>query len=84
VTNDHRFDETLTIELKRDEAIVLYFYLSRELYAVADEKNLRGSFVHAAEVHSLLSLHQVLMYTGAPRAEGIELAAREHLLKRHT
>jgi hypothetical protein len=87
VTNDHRFDETITIELKRDEAIVLLLYLHRELYGVADEKNLRGSFVHAAEMHSLLCLHQELfrplMDIGAPSAEGIELAAREHLLKWH-
>ncbi|HLQ90946.1 MAG TPA: hypothetical protein VK148_13010 [Xanthobacteraceae bacterium] len=87
MTDEHRFDETITIKLKRDEAIVLFFYLSRELHAVAEEKNLRGSFVHAAEMHSLLCLHQELfrplMDIGAPSAEGIELAAREHLLKRH-
>lgn len=88
VTNDHRFDEEITITLRRDEAIVLFVYLSRELYMVADEKNLRASFVHAAEVHGLLALHQELfpplMDIGAPGAEGIESAAREHLLKRHT
>lgn len=88
MTHDHRFDETIALELKRDEAIVLFFYLHRELYMVADEKNLRASFVHDAEVHGLLALHQLLfrplMDTGAPGAEGIELAAREHLLKRYT
>lgn len=86
MTDDHRFDETLTINLKRDEAIVLLVYLTRELYMVADDKNLRASFVHAAEVHGLLALHQELLRPlidiGAPDAEGIELAAREHLLKR--
>jgi hypothetical protein len=92
VTNDHRFDETITIELKRDEAIVLLLYLHRELYGVADEKNLRGSFVHAAEAHGLLALHQQLfpplvdigVNKTAEEAEAIALAAREHLLKRYT
>ena len=88
MASDHRFDETVTIKLKRDEAIVLLFYLSRELYMVADEKNLSASFAHPAELHGLLALHQVLfpplMDTGAPGAEGIELAAQEHLLARHT
>lgn len=88
MSNDHRFDETITIKLKRDEAIVLFVYLTRELYTVADEKNLRASFAHAAEVHGLLALHQELfpplMDIGAPGVEGIESAAREHLLKRHT
>jgi hypothetical protein len=88
VANDHRFDEAITIELKRDEAIVLFFYLDRELYGVADEKNLRASFVHDAEVHGLLALHQelfrVLMDIGAPSAAGIEKEARVHLLKKHT
>ena len=84
-TDHHRFDETITIELQRDEAIVLFWYLSREAH---DGKNLRASFVHPAEEHGLLALHQELIYplmdTGAPEAAGIEDAAREHLLKRHT
>lgn len=90
--SDHRFDETIAIELKRDEAIVLFLYLHRELYGVADEKNLRGSFVHAAEAHSLLALHQMLfpplvdigVNKTVEEADAIALAAREHLLKRHT
>ena len=86
--DDPRFDEKITIKLTRDEAIVLFAYLARELYDVADEKNLRASFVHAAEVHGLLALHQALWPTlldiGMPGAEGIELQAREHLLKRYT
>ena len=87
MTNDHRFDETITIKLKRDEAIVLFVYLHRELYGVADGKNLKASFVHEAELHGLLALHQELLpplIDVRPSAEGIELAAREHLLKRHT
>jgi len=88
MNSGHRFDETITITLKRDEAIVLLWYLSRELYGIADEKNLKASFVHAAELHGLLALHQELIPpltdTGASGAEGIELAAREHLMSRHT
>jgi hypothetical protein len=87
MTNDYRFGDAVTIKLKRDEAIVLFAYLARELYGVPDEKNLRASFIHPAKVHGLLALHQELfsplMDTGGPRAEGIEVAAREHLLKRH-
>ena len=88
MVNNDRFDETITVKLKRDEAIVLFAYLDRELYRVADAKNLRGSFVHGAEEHGLLALHQELfgplMDIGTPNAQGIEVKAREHLLKRHT
>jgi len=88
MTSVHRFDESIGINLDRDEAIVLFVYLHRELYGDADGKNLRASFVHPAEEHGLLALHQELfravMDIGAPGNEGIELAAREHLLKRHT
>jgi hypothetical protein len=88
MSSDDRFEADVTIKLKRDEAIVLFAYLSRELYGVPDEKNLRASFVHAAEVHGLLALNQELlrplMDTGAPSAKGIEAAAREHLLQRHS
>ncbi len=79
-----RFDETVDLKLHRDEAIVLYWYLSREL----DRKNLDASFIHPAEPHSLHALLQelipALIDTGGPDAAGIELAAREHLLQRHS
>lgn len=79
-----RFDETIGLKLRRDEAIVLLWYLSREL----DKHNLDASFVHPAEAHSLHALLQelipALLDTGGPDAAGIELAAREHLLRRHT
>jgi len=88
VTYDPRLDETITLKLKRDEAIVLLWYLTRELWKKDDDNNLSDSFVHAAEPHSLDALIQVLFPplsdTGAPEAEGVELAAREHLLKRYT
>lgn len=83
----NRFHDTISIPLKRDEAIVLLWYLSRELWNEG-EKNLRASFVHAAEAHSLRALLQELipplMDTGAPSAAGIEHAARAHLLSRFT
>jgi len=80
-----RFDEEVPITLRRDEAIVLLWYLTRELW---NEKNLSTSFVHEAEPHSLDALLQELipplMDTGTPDAEGIEFRARDHLLARHT
>jgi hypothetical protein len=83
VTEKFRFQEMVNLRLHRDEAIVLLWYLSREL----DEDNLRDSFIHAAESHSLHALLQevipALIDTGAPETAGIEVAAREHLLQRH-
>jgi hypothetical protein len=82
--SSERFDESIDLKLRRDEAIVLFWYLSREL----DKNSLDGSFVHPAEAHSLHALLQELIPplidTGGPDAVGIEVAAREHLLKRHT
>jgi hypothetical protein len=81
-----RFDDDITVKLKRDEAIVLFWYLTRELWNKNGE-TLQPSFVHEAESHSLHALMQELirplMDTGAPDAAGIEDAAREHLLNRH-
>jgi hypothetical protein len=83
VAEKFRFEEMINLRLHRDEAIVLLWYLSREL----DEDNLRDSFIHAAESHSLHALLQelipALIDTGAPEAAGIEVAARKHLLQRH-
>jgi hypothetical protein len=42
------FDESISLTLKRDEAIVLLWYLTRELRN-ENERNLQASFVHAAE-----------------------------------
>ncbi len=84
---DYRLDESITLKLQRDEAIVLFWYLTRELWVKEDNK-LSASFIHPAEVHSLDALVQQLfpplMDTGSPDAAGIEIAAREHLLKRYT
>jgi hypothetical protein len=83
MSNRYRFDESISVSLKRDEAIVLLWYLTREVW---NETNLRASYVHPAERHSLESLIQELfpplMDTGAPDAAGIEVAARDHLLRR--
>jgi hypothetical protein len=80
---DPRFDQDVTIKLKRDEAITLLWYLTRELW---NGENLRTSFVHAAEEHGLEALVQEIFAqivdTGSPQAEGIEHAARAHLLNR--
>jgi hypothetical protein len=83
--NQGRFEEPVSVTLKRDEAIVLLWYLTRELWN-EHERNLRASFVHPAEAHSLKALLQELipplLDTGAPDAAGIEIAARDHLLRR--
>ena len=82
---NYRFDESIIINLKRDEAIVLAWYLTRELWNEG-EKNLRASFIHPAEVHSLDALSHELMHSSdeIDQIAGIELVAREHLLKRFT
>ena len=83
----YRFEVSISVELKRDEAIVLLWYLTRELWN-QERNRLQASFVHAAEPHSLELLLQalipLLMDTGAPDLEGIENAARDHLLRRFT
>jgi hypothetical protein len=87
MTEQGQFDKPISLVLKRDEAIVLLWYLTRELLN-EDQKNLRTSFIHSAEPHSLHALLQELipplMDTGAPQASGIEDAARSHLLERHS
>lgn len=84
---DFRLDEQIVLKLRRDEAIVLFNYLVRETWT-KEEKNLRASFEHAAEPHSLQALVQELIPklidTGSPEAAGIWDSAREHLLRRHT
>lgn len=84
MTQEFRFEETINLSLRRDEAIVLLWYLTREL----DTEHLRDSFIHDAEVHSLQALLQELIPplidTGHPDVAGIEVAARDHLLQRHS
>ena len=84
---DYRLDEQISLRLRRDEAIVLYEYLIRETWT-KEEKNLRASFEHPAEPHSIQAVVQELIPnlidTGSPEAAGIWAAAREHLLRRYT
>ena len=58
--NEGRFEEPVSVTLKRDEAIVLLWYLTRELWN-EHERNLRASFVHPAEAHSLKARLQELI-----------------------
>jgi len=85
VAEDYRFDERINLTLTRDEAIVLGWYLEREL-VTENEKNLRASFIHPAEAHSLHGLLQELYRSSddIDQIAGIGVVAREHLLKRHT
>ena len=45
-------DQTISVQLKRDEAIVLLWYLSREIWN-EDHLNLAASFIDPAEPHTL-------------------------------
>jgi len=82
----HDFDRTISISLQRDAAIVLYWYLGRELTGRADAR-LNPSFENPSESISLEALPHALieplMDTGHPKeADAIHAAAREHLLRR--
>ena len=81
------FDETVTLTLKIDEAIVLGCFLSRELWNQGGER-LSGSIEHPAETHALHSLLQELVPTlvqaGGPHAEENENTARASLIARYT
>ena len=85
MAENYRFDESIDINLRRDEAIVLAYWLVREVYN-EDQKNVRASFVHPAEAHSLLAVLQEIWRNSDEISEiaGMDIVAREHLLKRHT
>jgi hypothetical protein len=80
-------DETVTLTLKVDEAIVLGCFLSRELWNQGGER-LTGCIEHPAETHALHSLLQELVPTlvqaGGPHAEENENTARASLISRYT
>jgi hypothetical protein len=80
-------DETVTLTLKVDEAIVLGCFLSRELWNQGGER-LSGCIEHPAETHALHSLLQefvpTLVRTGGPHAEENESMARASLIARYT
>jgi hypothetical protein len=85
---DPRFDfeRKITISLHRDEAIVLLWYLSRELMMHAEER-LAPTFQSPAEPHPLRALFQELIPplidTGEPKdSDAIYAAAKAHLLAR--
>lgn len=83
---DPPLNEKIAITLRRDEAIVLLWYLSREVWKARGER-LRPTFEHPAEEHALeaalTALIPPLGDAGGPDdTTGIERAAREHLLRR--
>ena len=85
--NNERFDEKVTIDLRMDEAIVLLWYLSREVWNRGSSR-LEGTFDHPAEGHGVQALLQELavrlINTGSERMRGVEHAARESLMRRHS
>lgn len=81
------FNGKISISLHRDEAIVLYGYLTRELWGWAHEERLGATYDHPAESHAFHALLQELivplMDTGRPdEADRIYEAAKEHLMNR--
>ena len=72
----------IQIKLRRDEAIVLQFFLARELEA----GSLKASYAHPAEELSLEGLSQELIphltETGGPDGDALHRAAIEHLMAR--
>lgn len=83
---DQDFEQKIDIPLFRDEAIVLYWFLSREIWQ-KDQSRLKVSFENEAESHCLQALLQELIPklidTGGPDADQIHAAATEHLMGRH-
>jgi hypothetical protein len=78
----------INVSLQRDEAIVILWYLSRELWN-HDAVRLTASFEHSAEPHGLHALLQELSLqlidTGNPKhSDAIAQAARSHLVGRYS
>jgi hypothetical protein len=84
--NNDRFDEKVTIDLRMDEAIVLLWYLSREIWNRGSSR-LEGTFAHPAESHGVQALLQELatrlIHTGSESMRGIEQTARASLMRRY-
>jgi len=80
------FERKISLSLQRDEAIVLYWYLTRESSPRPDAR-LNATFDHPSEKIALDALLQELIYplmdTGHPKeADAIHAGAQEHLLRR--
>ena len=83
--DNYPFDEKVSINLRMDEAVVLLWYLAREVWN-GGSASLEGTFDHPAEHHSVKALLQELavslIHTGGKEASQIEQAARESLMRR--
>ena len=80
------FDAKITIALTRDEAIVLRWFLSREIWNKGAER-LRSAIEHPSEEHAFNGLLQAfappLFDTGDPKyADEIHTAAQAHHMAR--
>jgi hypothetical protein len=84
--DNYRFDEKVSISLRMDEAVALFWYLSREVWNRGSAR-LEGTFDHPAEHHSVQALLQELaarlIHTGGNEASQIEQAARESVMHRY-
>ena len=78
-------NDYVRITLRRDEAIVLQFFLAREL-GRSEAGKLQASFAHPAEELSVEGLlHELgprLPETGGPDGDALHKAAIEHLMAR--
>ena len=79
-------DQTVAITVRRDEAIVLYHLLSREIWS-EDEARLKAICRNDAEAHALRALLQELVPplidTGGPDWDDSHAAAVESVIARH-
>ena len=86
MAEEYPFDRNVAINLRTDEAVVLLWYLSREVWD-RGERRLAMTFDHPAESHGLQALLQELvhglMWTGAANVGAIEVAARTSLMRRY-
>ena len=84
--DNYPFDEKVSINLGMHEAVVLLWYLAREVWNGGSAR-LEGTFDHSAEHHSVQALLQELaarlIHTGGKEASQIEEGARESLMHRY-
>ena len=84
--DNYPFDEKVSINLRMGEAVVLLWYLSREVWNRGSAR-LEGTFDPPAEHHSVQGLLQELaarlILTGGKEVSQIEQATRESLMRRY-
>lgn len=81
-----RLNQPVRLNLATDEAVVMLWFLTRELWG--DQDRLAKCTEHPAEFHALHALLQELiqplMWTGGTDSDEICRAARDSVMARHT